>query len=73
MNVTFILLSSSLFLRSVLRLMIFHNFKNISQVDQILGEQRESTNKTIRKEVWFDFHIRHRGENIAKAKSLCKT
>ena len=46
--------------------MIFHNFKNISQVDQILGEQRESTNKTIRKEVWFDFHIRHRGENIAK-------
>ena len=34
-NVAFTLLSSSLFLRSILRSMIFHNLKNISLVDQI--------------------------------------
>ena len=28
--------------------------------------RREITNKTNRKEVWLDFHIRHRDENTAK-------
>ena len=68
MNVTFILLGSSLFLRSVLRLIIFHNLKNISLVDHILKNEteRESTNKTNRTEVWFDFHIRYRVEKHRK-------
>ena len=30
------------------------------------NRDRESANKTNRKEVWFGFHIRYRGENIAK-------
>ena len=29
-------------------------------------QEKESTNKANGKEVWFDFHIRYRGENIAK-------
>ena len=29
--------------------------------------RRESTNKTNKNVVWLDFHIRYRGENIAKA------
>ena len=73
-----------------MRLIIFHNLKNISLVVQIFGNlkiypyrkierernikqentekerKREITNKTNRKEIWFDFHIRCRGENIAK-------
>ena len=28
--------------------------------------QRGSTNKVNRKKMWFDFHIRYRGENKAK-------
>ena len=85
MNVTCILLSSSLVLWSVLRSVIFHNFKNISLADQIFGNleiyvyiykerdkdgaretKKENTKKTNRKEVWFNFHIRYRGGNIAK-------
>ena len=71
MNVTFILLGSSLFLRSVLRLIIFHNLKNISLVDHILKNETErererAQNKTNRKEVWFDFHIRYRVEKHRK-------
>ena len=42
MNVTFILLGSSLFLRSVLRLIIFHNLKNISLVDHISKNETET-------------------------------
>ena len=37
MDLIFILLSSSLFSRSVLRLMVFHKLKSISLVDQIFG------------------------------------
>ena len=45
MNVTFILLSSSLLLTSVLRLMVFHKLKNISPVDQIFRDLRFYINK----------------------------
>ena len=45
MNVTFILLKSSLLLTSVLRLMIFHKLKNISPVDQIFRDLRFYINK----------------------------
>ena len=31
---------------------------------------RESTNKTNTTEVWFNFHIKYRGENIAKSLPL---
>ena len=32
--------------------------------------ERESTNKTNTTEVWFNFHIKYRGENIAKSLPL---
>ena len=55
MYVTFVLLSSFSFLRSVLRLMIFHNLKNILLVD-LLCTYRE---RQRIQEVWFDFHMQN--------------
>ena len=44
-----------------------YKVKQIKKQKQANTErERESTNKANRKEVWFDFHIRYRGENIAK-------
>ena len=69
MDVTFVLLISSSFLRSILRWMIFHNLKRISLLDLYMNiyiyiyihkeRQRDSTDKTNRKEEWFDFHMQN--------------
>ena len=67
MDVTFVLLISSSFLRSILRWMIFHNLKRISLLNLYMNiyiyiykeRQRDSTDKTNRKEVWFDFHMQN--------------
>ena len=38
--------------------------------DRQKNRERESTNKTNTTEVWFNFHIKYRGENIAKSLPL---
>ena len=37
------------------------------EIERERDRQTESTNKTNRREVWFDFHTRYRDENIAKS------
>ena len=37
------------------------------EIERERDRQAESTNKTNRREVWFDFHTRYRDENIAKS------
>ena len=59
-------MSSLLFLRSLREIKTKTEKQRNRETERERERRREITNKTNRKEVWLDFHIRHRDENTAK-------